>query len=83
MQDPLFDLPSPPPKRARRPAAALTPVTDAQPRPCKFCGAWVVPAYTQKGAITMANFTDHLNHWITCAKRDTARDHYAKQRRRK
>ena len=83
MQDALFDLPEPPPRRVKRKAKGLELLPDAELRPCKFCGAWVVPAYTKKGNVTMADPDTKLNHWLTCAKRDEAREFYAKERRRR
>jgi hypothetical protein len=49
-------------------------------KPCDFCGQRLRAGYTNKDKVSW--FDDeppHANHWVTCPKRDVARQHFGKR----
>ena len=69
----------PPPCYAKSALARdLLPTTPA--RPCQFCGSMVRRGHSVNGRLSVFDMDPpHVNHWITCQKRELARKAYPRR----
>lgn len=87
-QDPLFDLPEPPPKEKPKPRTnkLLTVPLDADAtlERCRFCNRlvwkWGVTANGKRVPVdhTGGAQLEGVSHWMTCRKREKARAYFSK-----
>lgn len=71
-----------PPPKPEYPDSALPKSLETTWRACRFCQVSVRKGLTVKDNVAWFDTEPpHPNHWITCAKADTARRLYRRQKR--